>query len=408
MPARTRSTLLVACVLMSTVACSASGGSTDDAVDGADGTGAIAGAPLHSDPPPTVFDGDVDGASDLEVALTEIAGRDGVPGFAFAVVSADGVIDAAGVGLADVEKGTPVTIDTLFHVGSTHKAMNALMVATVVDDGTIEWDTPLTEVIGDFGIEGNITMRHLLTMTSGLPDTSEDDLADEAVDQAMVGDIIFESIEDAEMLGPPGSVFEYSNLSASAAGYMAVAADDPDQANLHQGYVDLFTERVLEPLDMSDSTLLAADAAATGVLSRSYEVDDGEAFMLESEDPDVDALAPSGALKSTANDMAKFLQVLLADGSTPDGAVIVTTDSIDEMWDPYLDGYAMGWEAGTVDGVDYISHEGSFDGFLSLIMIIPDRGVGFVLLTNSEASEELVSAAPALVADSTEILESGG
>ena len=70
------------------------------------------------------------------------------------------------------------------------------------------------------------------------------------------------------------------------------------------------------------------------------------------------------------------------------------------MLTPGIDGYAMGWEAGEIDGVDDVSHEGSF---LSLIMVIADRGVALVVLTNSEeAAEGLAADAPALFIASAE------
>jgi len=159
---------------------------------------------------------------------------------------------------------------------------------------------------------------------------------------------------------------------------------------------------VLDPLGMTGSTLLATQARASGDLARSYELYGDELVELESEDVDLDLLAPAGSLKSSVTDMGHFLQVLLNDGIAPGGTRVVSPESIQTMWSPELDGYAMGWEADAVDGVDYLAHEGSYDGFLSLIMVIPDREVGLVVLTNSEdAAGPLVAAAPALFVAST-------
>jgi CubicO group peptidase (beta-lactamase class C family) len=338
--------------------------------------------------------------TDLGASLVDLARGGSVPGLAYAIVDNNGIIDSAGYGFADIENDVEATADTLFHVGSTHKAMTALLVATLVDEGVLDWDTPVAELATDFDIDPAITVRHLLTMTSGLPADAED-LLPERVDQSDVADTVFALIEETVLAGPPGSTFEYSNLSASAAGYAASLAAIPGAANGHQRYLDLFASRVLEPLGMQDSVLLASDARASGQLAASYELDGDQAIRLESEDIDNDLLAPSGSLKSSANDMALFLQMLLADGANQDGRQLVSTESIDAMWEPGLEGYAMGWETGDLRGISYLFHEGSFDGFLSIIMIVPDKDIAMVLLTNSEdAAGELIAALPRIVIES--------
>ncbi len=333
--------------------------------------------------------------SDLEAALAELADAGSVPGFAYAVVDADGIVETAGYGYANLERGVEARPETLFHIGSTHKAMNALLAATLVEDGTLRWDTALADLAVDFDIEPNITVEQLLTMTSGVPADAEDDLAEDPGDPEDWGSVIFDQFDEARLLDTPGSVFDYSNISASAAGYAAVLAVDPDETDLHQGYLELFTERVLEPLGMSDSTLLASEAQATGRLAASYELDAEGVRVLESEDDDADLLAPSGSLKSTVVDMARFLQMLVADGVTADGSRIVTPETIATMFEPALENYAMGWEQAASG--DYLVHEGAFDGFASVIVIAPDDQMAMVLLTNSErAAVDLVTAAPEL------------
>lgn len=339
----------------------------------------------------------------LRAAFVELAEEESIPGVAYAVVDSEGIVEAGGIGFADVANEVPVTADTLFHIGSAHKAINVLLVATLVDDETIEWDTAIVEIVPDYAFDESLTVRHLLTMTGGIPADAEDDLPVGAVDQAALADVVFESVESADTLAEPGAVFDYSNISASVAGYAAVLADQPESANVHQDYLELVEDRVLGPLGMDDSFLLASEAIASGLLSRTYELEGGVAVLLESEDTDDDLLAPSGALKSSANDMARFLQVLLADGVAPDGSSVVSSASIETMWEPALEGYAMGWEVGSVDDVPYLAHEGSFDGFLSLIMVAPDLDLGLVVLTNADtAATDLLSAAPRLLIESAD------
>lgn len=321
-------------------------------------------------------------------------------GLSYAIVDLDGVIASAGIGYADFEAQVPATADTLFHIGSTHKAMNAALVATLVDDGLLDWDDAVADVVPGYDIDPSMLVRHTLTMTSGISADLEDDL-DLTEDSDQVAPVLFRAVGEADLLGSPGEVFSYSNISASLAGYVAAAAaDEHGDADLHTAYLDLFTERLLDPLEMDTSTLLVSEARASGDYSLAYEHDGSGPLEVSSIDGDVDALAPSGSLKSTANDMALFLQMLLNDGRLADGTSLISQDSVSIMFEPDLEGYAMGWEAGAGDdGTAYFSHEGSFDGYLSIIVLVPGD-VGLVVLTNSEdAASGLIAAAPQLLLD---------
>lgn len=344
--------------------------------------------------------------ADFEEELREIAEADELQGLSVAVVDSEGVLWSQGVGYADLDESHAITADTLFHIGSTHKALNAFFVATLVEDGFLDWDTTLTDLVPDFDLEPEITIRHLLTMTAGISADAEDELGGDLDDVNLppneIASVVFESIVEADLLADPGQVFEYSNISASAAGYSAAAAVEPDNENLHALYLELFTERVFAPLGMHDSTLFVSEAIESGTYSAAFTVEAGLAVgsglaVAESLDSDTDLLAPSGSVKSSANDMALFLQALLNDGISASGNPIISSESIATMWQPALENYAMGWEISEAEGLNYLSHEGSFDGYLSIILLVPDEGLGLVILTNSEeAGEGLISAVPGL------------
>lgn len=354
------------------------------------------GTGSKSEPGGEVSELSASGFIEFEAELRAIAEQDGLHGLALAVVDSTGVLWSQGIGYTDLDESNPATADTLFHIGSTHKALNALFVATLVDDEYLDWNTPLADLIPDVDIDPLITIRHLLTMTAGIPADAEDDLEEGRLQQNELASVAFESIADADLLAEAGQLFEYSNISASAAGYASASAAGHEGENLHALYLDLFTERVLEPLGMDDSTLFVSEAIDSGAYSAGFTAEAGLA-VVDSLDSDADLLAPSGSLKSTANDMALFLQALLNDGVTASGDVIVSADSIEMMWQPVLENYAMGWEVSKSQGISYLSHEGSYDGYLSIIMLVPDHDLGLVVLTNSEdAGEGLVAAAPEL------------
>ncbi|MEA5467875.1 serine hydrolase domain-containing protein [Spirulina sp. 06S082] len=311
--------------------------------------------------------------------------EDNIPGVAVALVQGNEIILQAGFGDRDIAKQRPVTPDTLFQIGSTHKSMTALLIATLVDDGILDWDTPAIAIDSDFELDDpdstqTVTLQHLLSMRSGIPDDAEDEFD---LDNSEAEDV-FEYLAEVELLGEPGDVFGYSDLAVSLAGYLAVLAVDEDEEGLYEGYARLLQERVLDPIGMKDSTILTSEAIANPNYSRSYILEDGELLEAETEDFDGDPLAPSGSLKASITDMARYISTQVNRGIAPNGDRVVSEENLLKTWQPKWGSYAMGWEIDEYQGIEVIAHEGSYDNFVSIIGIIPEYNIGFVVLTNCE------------------------
>ena len=327
--------------------------------------------------------------------------EDGLPGAAVAVVRGDTTIFAEGFGFRDVDKGLPVTRETLFHIGSTNKSMTAMLIATLVDDGLLEWDTPIIEIYPDFELSSDestnfVTVRHLLSMQSGIPDYAEDDFD---VDNAS-GEDVFKFVVEIDLLGAPGEEFSYSNISASLAGYLGVIAAGYEYPNLYAGYEKLLREKVLDPIGMETAVIRVSDAENNPNYGKSYVMEDGDAVEAEREDFDGDPLAPSGTLKANVIEMAAYISTQLQRGQAPNGERVVSEENLIETWEPDLENYAMGWEVSEYEEFLVISHEGSFDNYLSIIGFVPDLDIGFVILTNSEeAGGRLIDEGPTYLID---------
>jgi CubicO group peptidase (beta-lactamase class C family) len=326
--------------------------------------------------------------------------QDGIPGVALALVQGDEIVWAEGYGLRNVAQNAPVTPDTLFHIGSTHKSMTAMVIATLVDDGVLTWDTPIVRFAPQFALSDReatqqVTMRHLLSMSSGIPDDAEDELDDGAT----IGEV-FEIVKETELLARPGEVFSYSNISCSVAGYLGVMAAGGQSDDLYAGYAHLLQTKVLDPIGMNTATIYAGVARRDVNYAQSYVLSGrGEPVLSPTYDVDGDVLAPSGSLKATVREMALYVATQLNRGVAPNGRRVVSAESLAETWEPYLDEYGMGWQIETYKGVELIFHTGAYDDFASVIGFVPEFNVGFVLLLNSEeAGERLVEeAAYALV-----------
>ncbi len=321
---------------------------------------------------------------------------DHIPGLALAVVRGDEIILAEGYGLRDVAQNMPVTTETLFHIGSTQKSMTAMMVATLVDDGLFDWDDPVVSFAPEFALSDaratqEVTIRHLLSMRGGIPDDAEYDLDEEPTP----GDV-FEVIGETPLLAMPGERFSYSNLSASAAGYLGVLVSGGEIKDLYEGYARLLQERVLDPIGMETATIYASEAQGNPNYAQSYVLSgNGSPILSESYDFDGDALAPSGSLKANVIEMALYVATQLQRGVAPNGNRVVSEENLSETWRPYLENYGMGWEIQESEGVEVIFHNGAYDDFASVLGFVPEFDVGFVILLNCEAAgDNLVYDAP--------------
>lgn len=319
-----------------------------------------------------------------------------IPGLAVAIVRGNELVLAQGFGVRDIRGDDPVTPDTLFHIGSTNKSVTAMFIATLVDNGLLDWDTPVVETVPEFELADpaateQVTIRHLLSMSSGISEDAEDDFD---LEEANAADV-FDLVADAELLGPPGEVFSYSNPSSAVSGYIGVLADGGDFDHLYEGYADQLQRRIFDPIGMTTATLSVEEARANPNLSASHVFEDGQVVVAESYDFTGDPLAPSGSIKASVVDMARYMMTQVNRGVAPDGTRVVSAANLTETWQPYIDtgensDYAMGWEVGRGEEAGVIWHEGAYDSFTSILVFIPAAQSGLVVLTNLDDPDDFL------------------
>src|SRR5712692_8016425 len=172
-----------------------------------------------------------------------------VPGLAIAIVQDQEVIYARGFGITSVEDGgLPVTPQTLFRIGSVTKPLLGTAVMRLVEAGRLELDQPIKEYINwlkfnQEDAEEYITLRMLLSHTSGLPSDSRDD----AGDPDGLERYVLEQIPRYSFVAPPGRLYSYSNCGFNLIGYIA-------QTVSGRRFPDLMQELVFDPLEMNRTT----------------------------------------------------------------------------------------------------------------------------------------------------------
>jgi len=329
----------------------------------------------------------------IEIGRAEL----GIPGVSLAIVQDGRVIHARGYGVRALGSPAPVDVDTLYLIASNTKALTTLLLAALVDAGTLAWDQPVTEIypafaLGDAATTAATRVRHLVGACTGLP---RKDL--EWLFQFANATALTELRYLAETQPTPGfgETYQYSNLLAAAAGYVAAYALSPT-VELGAGYDAAMQARVFGPLAMTATTFDVQRALAGNHASpHGRDVDGRPAVAPMDLNHAIYPLRPAGGAWSSASDLVKYVQLELGHGVTPAGERIVSERNLLERRKPSVAlgedaTYGMGLAVSRRFGVTVVDHGGSMIGFRSDMVWLPDHGVGAVILTNADLGGALL------------------
>jgi CubicO group peptidase (beta-lactamase class C family) len=334
----------------------------------------------------------------IGVGFRQFLERNHIPGLAYGLVIDGELVAADGMGIQNITDKTPVTPDSVFRIASMSKSFTAMAVVRLRDDGKLQLDTPVEQIVPELaGLtyptrdSAPITVRNLLTMSGGFP--QDDPWADRqlAVQEAtlsawMRGGISFSN--------PPGVIFEYSNYGYAILGRVVTNV----VGKPYQRYIQ---EEILEPLGMT-STTFDVHRVAPERLAMGYRWEDNR---WQAEPPLEDGtFGAMGGLFTTINDFARYMAFLLSafPPRDDDETGPVRRSSVREMqqawrqrfvtsWRPTPDAPAMvladGYGYGLVSGIDSVlgysvAHGGGLPGYGSFYRLLPHYGVGLAAFTN--------------------------
>ncbi|MET9232183.1 serine hydrolase domain-containing protein [Lentzea sp. NPDC003310] len=287
--------------------------------------------------------------------LHELIDEHGVVGAQLAVL-ADGEITDVAAGVLNAGTRAPVTSDSLFQIASITKVWTATLVQELANEGRIDLDRPVREVLPEF--RPGVTPRQLLTHTSGI----DGDLFHDTGSGPDAVERFVARLADAEQLFPPGALWSYCNSGFTVLGRIVeVLRDKP--------FNTVLTERLAVPLGLAVATTYADRTAAHAV---GHE--DGRPVT----DPGPESDWPAGsALAMSARDLLAFARMHLA---TPAFAAMREPQvSLPDFGHPAA--WGLGWELPGYSGGRVIGHHGSNEGLASFLRIAPDSGIAVALLT---------------------------
>jgi D-alanyl-D-alanine carboxypeptidase len=290
--------------------------------------------------------------------------RQRIPGVALVVLKDGMVVKSAGYGVADRESGAPVTADTVFKIASVSKQFIATGVMVLVQDGRLALSDPVSKYLHDAPVSWQaITIRHLLTHTSGLVRGAP---GWEPFGRQSDADVIRTSY-DTPLRFTPGDKWEYSNL-----GYYVLAEIVTRVSG--QSWSAFMTERVFRPAGLTSTRTTTMDPAPNR--AKGYSDNDRLTDAL-----DWPSVRPSGAFLSTVVDLARWDVALNTEA-------VLTEASRREMWTPVRlnDGttfpYGFGWYVSRPGARRRVYHGGGLPGFAAQFHRFLDDRVTVVLLIN--------------------------
>jgi CubicO group peptidase (beta-lactamase class C family) len=322
----------------------------------------------------------------------------GVPGGSFALIDHGKLVYEGGVGVRELGKPAKVDAHTLFMVASNTKGMSTLLLARQVDAGKVGWDQPVTEVYPTFRLGSDATtkkvlIRHLVCACTGLPRKDLDWIFATTPDTP--ASTTFTQLAATEPTSGFGEVFQYNNLMASAAGYIAGHLVYP-KLEIGAAYDKAMQTEVFDPLGMHETTFSTKKALLVDHASpHDLDIDARPALGDNAFNDSVMPYRPAGGAWSSAHDMIKYVQDEITQGVLPDGKRLVSTKNLLQRRLPNVpvgedQFYGMGLETDATWGVTVVHHGGSMAGFKTDIMLVPDAQVGAVILTNSDEGQLLL------------------
>ena len=294
-----------------------------------------------------------------------------IPGVSVLVLKDGKVIKEKGYGLANVEHNVPVTPQTVFQSGSVGKTFTAALVLLLAEDGKLSIDDPVSRHLANTPkVWESITIRHLLTHTSGLADPYEElDFRKDYTDEELI------AVEAGiPMLFAPGEAYSYSNMGYHLLGFICNKVGG-------KFYGDQLRERIFAPLGMS--TRIISESDIVPHRAAGYEWSKRKLVNQSWVSPGLNTTA-DGSLYLTAKDLAiwdaamqtdKILNAKMRAASfTP--ATLKNGSKI---------GYGYGWQLASVNGHPSIGH-GGWQGFKSQMTRYVDDKLTVIVLANSAAA----------------------
>ncbi len=320
----------------------------------------------------------------LEEIIERYMEEEDIPGVAIGIVMDSKIAYTKGFGVMDISTGEKVNENTLFHMASISKTFVATAIMQLVENGKMDINKLVIEYVPYFKLEDErykkVTVKYMLTHLSGMPDVENYEW-----DKPKYGDDALEgyvrSISDKKLMWNPGEKFAYSNIAYEILGDVIAKASG-------MSFEDYIKENILNPLGMMESTFL--NEKVSRVLLTTPHVRDSRFEKTISEIFPYNRIhSPSSTLYSNVTEMCNYAITYMNKGNF-NGKQIFTRKSYEAMTMPYAEAgrgelnIGLSWFIKDYHGAVRISHSGGDTGFRSNLIILPEKGMAVVGMSNCD------------------------
>jgi len=314
-----------------------------------------------------------------------------IPGVTFILFDDSEILWRRDAGWADVESKIPLDEETIFRAGSVSKVFTAIEIMRLHEEGLLDLDAPVETYLPGFAIQRlfedtePITIRSLLVHRSGLPRNGTLPLWYWDPGPSVLQELTA-SLAAAYAAYPPWTRYKYSNVGYVVLGRIVEVVRG-------RGFPEQMERSLFDPLGMASSAFLQSRLPCGRAIATGYWPIDGD--NVPSHAYDLIAM-PASNLYATSSDLARFGQCVLREGRIGDEQVLAP-ETLAKMLDardaterdPQTNG--LGWFTDmTYLGEKVVFHDGTNDGTISMLALLPERRLGLVAIANSDAFDEIV------------------
>jgi len=315
---------------------------------------------------------------------TQMAGQ-GLPGMSVGLVHDGQLVWAKGYGFSDTDKKIPATPTTIYRMASVTKTFTATAILQLRDAGKLQLDDPVSKYLPWFKVSSRfsdtpaITIRHLLTHSSGLP--REAAFPYWTDNQFPTLEQIKATLPNQEATFPTETRWKYSNLAFALAGAVVASASG-------EPYEHYIRTHILEPLGMASSSIVLPEAQRSR-LATGYGPRKPDGSRVARPFTDCKGISPAAGLSSSVEDLGKYLAFQMGNGTVA-GKVILKASTLKEMhrvqWlqQDWQSGWGLGFSVTHAGGKTYLGHIGILSGYRTAISFLPDENLGVIVLSNAD------------------------
>lgn len=319
-----------------------------------------------------------------------------IPGAAIVIVKDTDVIFQKGYGVKAFGTQDSVDVHTVFRIASVSKGFASMLAGILVQEKYFEWDDRVRKYLPHFSLKDpynseHLTIRHILSHTSGLPLHTFTNLLEDNIPYATLRD----NLSKIPSTGKVGTVYAYQNVIYSLISDIAQAATQKD-------YETLLHEKIFTPLGMRDASASYKDLLATKNLALPHLRGNSNHYRLTKNTPTYYSVLPAAGVNASISDMTQWLLALL--GNRKD---VIDSATLSEIFKPEITTprrnkyqffhwphlkdahYGLGWRVLNYADHILIYHGGHINGYRSEVAFCPKEKIGIVVLTN--ASGELAN-----------------